>query len=56
MAKLNGKPAIVTGASRAIGRAIAERLARDGAAVVVNFTRGEAEATEASVIGPPRPL
>jgi 3-oxoacyl-[acyl-carrier protein] reductase len=44
--KLNGKAAIVTGASRAIGRAIAERLAREGAAVVVNFTRGEAEASE----------
>jgi 3-oxoacyl-[acyl-carrier protein] reductase len=44
--KLNGKSAIVTGGSRAIGRAIAERLAREGAAVVVNFTRGEAEANE----------
>jgi len=44
MVKLNGKSAIVTGASRAIGRAIAERLAREGAAVVVNFTQGEAEA------------
>jgi 3-oxoacyl-[acyl-carrier protein] reductase len=42
--RLNGKSAIVTGASRGIGRAIAERMARDGAAVVVNFTRGEAEA------------
>ncbi len=46
MLRLNGKSAIVTGASRAIGRAIAERLAREGAAVVVNYTRGEAEAKE----------
>jgi len=33
---LNGKVAIVTGSSRNIGRSIALRLARDGAAVVIN--------------------
>jgi 3-oxoacyl-[acyl-carrier protein] reductase len=44
--RLNGKAAIVTGASRAIGRAIAERLAREGAAVVVNYSRSEDEAGE----------
>jgi NADP-dependent 3-hydroxy acid dehydrogenase YdfG len=35
---LEGKVVLVTGASRGIGKAIAERLSRDDASVVVNYS------------------
>ncbi|MEV8511515.1 SDR family oxidoreductase [Dactylosporangium sp. NPDC051484] len=46
MAKLDGKIALVTGASRGIGRAIAERLGRDGALVVVHCAQHETAAKD----------
>ena len=45
---LKEKIAIVTGASRGIGAAIAQRLAKDGATVIVNYA-GKAQEAEAVV-------
>lgn len=44
MNRSSSKVAIVTGASRGIGRAIAERFARDGLTVVVNYARSAGDA------------
>jgi len=44
MAELKGKIALVTGASRGIGRAVAIGLARSGVNVAINFKTQEAEA------------
>ncbi|KMO37997.1 oxidoreductase [Methylobacterium tarhaniae] len=44
MSKLAGKVAVVTGASKGIGAGIAKALAREGAAVVVNYASGRAGA------------
>ena len=46
---LAGKSAIVTGVATGIGKAIAARLARDGAAVVVNHLRSQRKEGEAVV-------
>ncbi|WP_436760796.1 SDR family NAD(P)-dependent oxidoreductase [Streptosporangium sp. V21-05] len=46
MAVLEGKTAVVTGGSRGIGRAIVERLARDGADVLFTYAKAATSAGE----------
>jgi 3-oxoacyl-[acyl-carrier protein] reductase len=44
--KLSGKIALVTGSSRGIGRAVVERMSREGASVVINYLSSSDTAEE----------
>ena len=46
MHNLKGKIALVTGGSRGIGKAIAKRLASEGATVIINYTQNDSAANQ----------
>ena len=46
MKKLEGRTALVTGASRGIGRAVAERFASEGANIAINYVKNSEAASE----------
>lgn len=46
MGKLSGKIALITGASRGIGRAIAIEMAKEGASIVINYSKDDNGAKE----------
>ncbi len=48
MSALRGRTALVTGAARRLGKAVAEALAREGADVLVHYGRSAAEAEQAA--------
>lgn len=54
MANGTNKVAIITGASRGIGAAIAERLGRDGFTVIVNYSGNAAPAEAVAQRSKPR--
>lgn len=50
MTRLQGKRALITGASRGIGRSIAEAMAREGADIVVNYVARRDAADEVAAL------